>query len=358
MRDRLIFGLHDKDMQRDVLEERLTDLTLTRTREICRSREGSTQTQDKIYCKEVNQVGKRGRGSNKLSHKQGKRGGDSDNLGTGTGDKGGSSSTGVGIGVKGGDTITDCGSCGLSHLQGACPAKEAKCRRCGEKGHFAAKCPNEVKHYYRVSLDSTKEKWEPLLQLETTIIDKAREITWLVDTGAQVAIMEPQVVELFGTVKLEPSYIWLAMANEMHVKVVGQVSITVHAGERSHKLQVHMVKGFTKPTLNLNSLVTLGLIEEGWPNMRQSSQGKDQISHLTDKGLEGEKGVEEKFREYSVGSLQVVGKAEEKTNKAPRKYKYPSWKDWCSVRMGRAKGKQAGKEQELGCSSQGRRRTT
>ncbi len=152
LRERLIFGLHDQDMQREVLKERLTDLTLNRTRDICRSHEGSTQTQDKIHTKEVNQVGKRGRESSKSSYKQGKRRGDGDDAGTGTGDKGGSGSTGTGTGAKGGETITDCGSCGLSHLKGACPAKEAKCRRCGEKGHFAAKCPSEVKHNYGVSL--------------------------------------------------------------------------------------------------------------------------------------------------------------------------------------------------------------
>ncbi len=343
LRDRLIFGLHDQDMQREVLKERLTDLTLNRTRDICRSHEGSTQTQDKIHTKEVHQVGKRGRGSNKSSYKQGKRRGD-DDAGTGTGDKGGNSSTGTGTGAKGGETITDCGSRGLSHLKGACPAKEAKCRRCGEKGHFAANCPNVVKHNYGVSLATVaKGKWEPLLQLETVINGKAREMTWLVDTGAQVAIMGMQDVERFGAVKLKPSRIRLAMVDETCADIMGQVSVTVHTGERSNKLQVHVVEGFTKPTLNFRSIITLGLIEEGWPNLQQSSQDEDQVSHLTDKGLEGDEEVEETVREYSVGSVRVVGRAEEKTNKMHRKYKYPSWKEWCSVRMERTN-----KEQELG----------
>ncbi len=92
------------------------------------------------------------------------------------------------------------------------------------EGHFAAKCWNEVKHNYKVSLVSTKEKWEPLLQLVTVINGKAREMTWLVDTGAQVAIMGPQDLELFGAVKLQPSRIRLAMANKMHV----EVTVTVH----------------------------------------------------------------------------------------------------------------------------------
>ena len=77
--------------------------------------------------------------------------------------------------------------------------------------------------------------------------------------------------------------------------------------------------------------------------MQQNSQDKDQVSHLTDEGLEGDEEVEETAREYSVGSVRVVGWAKEKTNKALWKYKYTSWKEWCSVRMERAS-----KEQELG----------
>ena len=58
--------------------------------------------------------------------------------------------------------------------------------------------------------------------------------------------------------------------------------------------------------------------------------------------------MEETVREYSVGSVRVVDRAEEKTNQVLRKYKYPSWNEWCSVRMESAKDHQASKEQELG----------
>ncbi len=108
-----------------------------------------------------------------------------------------------------------------------------------------------------------------------------------------------------------------------------------------------MVEGFAKPTLNFKSINVFGLIEE--PNVQQSSdQDKDQVSHLATEGLEGDEEVEETIREYSVGSVRVVGLAEEKTNEAHRKYKYPSWKEWCSARMERARGQQASKERELG----------
>ncbi len=43
LRYRLLFGLNDRTC-REVLKERLTDLTLNRTRDICRSNKDSTQT--------------------------------------------------------------------------------------------------------------------------------------------------------------------------------------------------------------------------------------------------------------------------------------------------------------------------
>ncbi len=48
LRDRLIFGLQDQSMQKEVLKEKLGDLTLHQKREICRSHEGSTKTKDKM----------------------------------------------------------------------------------------------------------------------------------------------------------------------------------------------------------------------------------------------------------------------------------------------------------------------
>ncbi len=54
LRDRLIFGLQDQTMQKEVLKEKLGDLTLNRTRKICRSK-----TQDKMQNKEIRHMSKK-----------------------------------------------------------------------------------------------------------------------------------------------------------------------------------------------------------------------------------------------------------------------------------------------------------
>ncbi len=346
LRDRLIFGLQDQTMQKEVLKEKLGDLTLNRTREICRSHEGSTKTQDKMQNKEIRRVTKKeephggqASGKKKSSYKQGKTGGGS-STGGGAGQGGGPGKEPQG----GGKTITDCGNCGRTHLEGACPAKGLECWQCTRIGHFASVCRSEpAKQNNAVFLVNSVEKEEPLLELETVINGKERTVTWLVDTGSQVPVLRPEDVQLFGMVKVKPSKSRLIMADSSKSDVMGQVDAIVHLGETAHEMQVLVVKDLERSTLDFRALVALGLIEEGWPKVRRHSQEKDPVSQLTDEELEGDEELET-IKEFSVRTVQVVDRAEEQMDKkALRGYKnlswkdrrarIPSWKDWCSVRM-------------------------
>ncbi len=38
----------------------------------------------------------------------------------------------------------------------------------------------------------------------------------------------------------------LAMFDDTRADVMGQMNVTVHTGERSHELQVHVVRGFAE----------------------------------------------------------------------------------------------------------------
>ncbi len=81
---------------------------------------------------------------------------------------------------------------------------------------------------------------EPLLELETIINGKERTVTWLVDTGAQVPLLRPEDVQLFGKVKLKPSKSRLIMADNSKLDVRGQVNATMHLGPASKN---HFVEG-------------------------------------------------------------------------------------------------------------------
>lgn len=49
--------------------------------------------------------------------------------------------TGVVAAVRGEER---CGKCGKLHQKGYCPAKDRKCYKCGEKGHFSNKCEKTI----------------------------------------------------------------------------------------------------------------------------------------------------------------------------------------------------------------------
>ncbi len=165
---------------------------------------------------------------------------------------------------------------------------------------------------------------------------------WLMDTGARVPLMGPEDVQLFGKVKLKSSKNRLIMADSSKSDVMGQVDATVHLRKTAHEMQVLVVRGLERPTLDLRSRVALGLIEDGWPMVR--TQDKDPVSQLTDEELAGDEEMVEIVKEFSVSLVQVVDRAEEQmVKKAFRGFKNLSWKDrraripsskdWCSVRM-------------------------
>ncbi len=244
----------------------------------------------------------------------------------------------------GGKTIADCGNCGRTHLEGACPAKGLECWQCTRIGHFASVCRSEpAKQNNAVFLVNSVEKEEPLLELETIINGKEKTVTWLVDTGSHLPLLRPEDVQLFGKVKLKPSKSRLIMADSSKSDVMGQVDATVHLEETAHKMQVLVVKDLERSTLDFRALVTLGLIEEGWPKAR--TQDKDPVSQLTDEELEGDEELVETVKEFSVRTVHMVDRAEEQMDKKVfRRYKnlswkdrrstrIPTWKDWCAARM-------------------------
>ncbi len=174
LRDRLIFGLHDQTMQKEVLKEKLRDLPLARTRDICRSHEGSTQTQDRIQSKEVREVKKKRGGRGKSTYKKNQEGGGGASGGGANKGKGGSGGKESQSGDK---TITNCGRCKWDHLQGACPSKDIKCRKCGKMGHFLDCCRSNLKSNNAVFKVNSVGGEEPLRELETVINGEVKMVT-------------------------------------------------------------------------------------------------------------------------------------------------------------------------------------
>ena len=77
-----------------------------------------------------------------------------------------------------GKTITNCGNCKKTHLEGSCPGKGIKCKRCGKMGHFPDCCGAQWKSNNAVFKVASVGDEEPLLKLETVINSEvAKKIT-------------------------------------------------------------------------------------------------------------------------------------------------------------------------------------
>ncbi len=240
----------------------------------------------------MREVKKKGGGRGKSTYKkneEGRGGASGDGAGKGKSGGGGKESQ------SGGKTITNCGRCKRDHLQGACPAKDIKCGKCGKIGHFADCCRSNFKSNNAVFKVNSVGGEEPLRELETVINGEVKMVTWLMDTGAQVSLLGPQHLERFGAVKPRPSRDRLATALNFTSKVVGLVDVTVKAGEKSHKSSMYVVNGLKRPILDFKSLVSLGLINEGWPNVCALSLEKARRQVVDVPRAEGDTKVREEF---------------------------------------------------------------
>ncbi len=173
----------------------------------------------------MREVKKKGGGRGKSTYKkneEGRGGASGDGAGKGKSGGGGKESQ------SGGKTITNCGKCKRDHLQGTCTAKDLNCIKCGKMGHFVDCCRSKIKV-------ASVGKKEPLQELETVINGEGKKVMCLLDTGTQVSLLVPQLLERFGAVKPRLARDRLAMALNFTSKAVGLGDVTVKAGEKSRK---------------------------------------------------------------------------------------------------------------------------
>lgn len=126
LRDRLVFGIRDAKVRRQLLRE--TNLTLKKTDEICRTSE-STAEQMKVV--EENPETKQVNAVNHPSKREPRASGERNGFRFQSAQKGNNVAT------------KECGNCGKAHdlkRRESCPAFRRRCSKCGKYNHFAAMC--------------------------------------------------------------------------------------------------------------------------------------------------------------------------------------------------------------------------
>ena len=161
-----------------------------------------------------------------------------------------------------------CGKCGKTptHAWTECPAKDAECRKCQKRGHFASVCRSAQ------NLESIEEDY---VAAYLGAVDYPQSSTWTemltinggpmcfkVDTGASVtAIPETEYTqEKYGSYTVTHRPLLGPASQPLDVK--GQVHAVIQRGDRKIEEEVFIVKDLTTPLLGLPAIRRLQMIPQ------------------------------------------------------------------------------------------------
>ncbi|CAL8106515.1 unnamed protein product [Orchesella dallaii] len=260
IRDRLICGLRDKEMQRKVLAEQYSSiLTLERVLSICVAVENSYTTGATLSAtpasppQDVNAASKP-----KSSFKKKKQQPPN----------------------KKWDPDQPCSGCGKTprHKRAECPAAEVTCHSCKRQGHYSKVCRSKKEDQEKNTPPTAGNPRgnntvvnagaQKLLQLETVVQGTTCFINWLPDTGSQMdAISHSDFLKLGTPVTsaLTPVKVDVVAANNQSLGPIGSFPATIKLNERSYSTTVGVYKFVTKPLLSEDGCKALGLVPYDWP---------------------------------------------------------------------------------------------
>jgi len=266
LRDRLICGLRDKEMQKKVLAEKYDkDLTLEKVLSICSAVEHSNKTGDLLGARapEINAL-------KKSTYKKSKSQAQS----------------------------SSCPNCGGSaHPKERCPARSKNCKFCEKLGHFQSVCRQrlnqskssanqkpkanpkeklEVKQVGYLSVRNATSHKPTLIPVKTTFASSAaQDLQWLPDTGADIdAIGIAQLRKSFPDAEkqLSPDHDDVRAANGESLGPVGLIPLVMQLGKKTYNATVHVYKKVSVPLLSREGCKSLGLIDPNWPIVSESTR--------------------------------------------------------------------------------------
>jgi hypothetical protein len=234
LRDRLIYGLKEEYIQKEVLKEKLMSLTLKRTLEICQALEASKETRDKLQannaeiCRVQIERNKSEKNFKKPQHRK-------------------SNYRYESIRQKSGD----CWKCGKQHGRDIkCPAAEEMCSFCKKTGHFSSLCwsrsseeEHKTNHVIQIrGVQRGKCRTLPCVTLRTSIANQSKDLDWILDTGAEVNIIGEEHLKQFEKVKRQQSRSTLKGFNTIVAQNCGTVNIALTKDEKLYTVTAYFVE--------------------------------------------------------------------------------------------------------------------
>jgi hypothetical protein len=227
IRDKILIGIVEQETRRKLLDER--ELTLNQCIDICRAAEKTDQqmkvlnAQSQESSANVNRV---------MKHKQNARPTSSTKRNKPRSNYSGKSETSDAR--PKGNKMINCRYCGKSHVQDKyqCPAYDKKCRRCGNKGHFAEVCKSRSKDIKRVeeyeetytdssdtdsteyvinyieeySVNKVTRPTDKDIYAEMQIVNTDTKVAFQLDSGAKINTIPENMIENKNLIEYKKKY--------------------------------------------------------------------------------------------------------------------------------------------------------
>ena len=151
-----------------------------------------------------------------------------------------------------------------------CPAREALCHTCGKKGHYRAQCrlkpvaditiPTSAE--YDMSYLNTVNSNQSVAPWITSIVVHGHNLSFKLDTGAEVTVISEKAMESLGTQELQSSSKRLHGPDKQPLRVMGELAATLTYKERSCVQPVYVVRKLQQNLLGLPAIQSLNLLTQ------------------------------------------------------------------------------------------------
>ena len=263
VRDRIVFGIQDKHVQRKLLSEG-GDLTLEKTIDIVRAFENTNAQLRTITAADTSSTTQVDAVTRPQDNKQ-------------------KSMT---------STRTRCTYCNYTHgRERACPAQGKTCKLCGKINHFAAACRSK-KSLHEIHQQSPEEEFyinciedksngdEIFVHIR---LGNTNHIRFKLDTGAQVNVIPLEIYNkyLSSRYPLQDSNVSLCSYSNDVIPVLGKCDIDSSFRKTSKMLSYFIVNQKSTPILGLSACTGLNLIHLAFNvDIAHSSTLIEQYDHL------------------------------------------------------------------------------
>ena len=163
--------------------------------------------------------------------------------------------------------FNSCSRCGKlpPHSRIHCPAKEATCHRCKQKGHYQKMCRtkklvetvcvNEDSELFLGTIHS--EKGKPYL---VNLALNERCVEFKIDTGADVTVIPISYFDQIRDGALQPPYKSLSGPNSQPLDVRGKFIATLGKDGKEIQEEIYVIRGLKQPLLGCPAIEALDLI--------------------------------------------------------------------------------------------------